>query len=178
MLTSLSRDPEGCPILPSFIKLHPGSLALYVIAFDLITEEFFCCFLIPRRPLHMHFFVFVLGRLVSFRPVCLWDHPMFIRLQRKLSTTWCLNETHAMENSCFFMHMTICRSFRDGGSNHMTTHIKLWACEWGLLVWVVWSRLQLSTCELIHVLLMGQSGPCSITAVTVWVCMCFFCCWI
>lgn len=49
----------------------------------------------------------------------------------------------------------------------MTTHIKLWACEWGLLVWVAWRRLQLGTCELIHVLLMGKSMPHSITAVTV-----------
>lgn len=110
-----------------------------------------------------------------FRPVCFWDHLTFIRLP-KVSTMFLPIEIHVIESRIIENLCLSCTWPSAGalGMGEAITWLHTNSCEWGLLVWAVWSRLQLSTCELIHVLLMGQSGPCSSTAVTVWVCMCFF----
>lgn len=110
-----------------------------------------------------------------FCPVCFWDHLTFIRLPKVSTVFWPIEmhvlESLIIENLCFSCTWPSAGAL---GMGEAITWLHTNSCEWGLLVWAVWSRLQLSTCELIHVLLMGQSGPGSSTAVTVWVCVCFF----
>lgn len=73
-----------------------------------------------------------------FRPVCFWDHLTFIRLSsvHNLLANWNpRNSERYNRESVFSMHTAICRSFRDGGSNHMTTHtnsVGMWVGSAGL----------------------------------------------